>query len=101
MGTSRWPCRAVLLVSLILAPAALPAQNEAQPDSARLQQPIITAFVAERWRNSWALRITTAAGLNDLLLGLSCREPGITLITRDRDFRRLTRFVRGLGVLAP
>lgn len=37
MGTSRWRCRAVLLVSLILIPAALPAQNEAQPDSARLQ----------------------------------------------------------------
>ena len=37
MGISRWPRWAILLVSLILVPATLPAQNEAQPDSARLQ----------------------------------------------------------------
>lgn len=47
------------------------------------------------------LRVSTPSALNDLLLALSCREAGISLITRDRDFRRLTRHVRGLTVLAP
>lgn len=47
------------------------------------------------------LRVSTPSALNDLLLALSCREAGITLLTRDRDFRRLTRHVRGLTLLAP
>jgi len=36
---------------------------------------------------------------NDVLLATSCREEGIAVITRDRDFRRLVRFVPGLVVL--
>jgi predicted nucleic acid-binding protein len=47
------------------------------------------------------LRISTPSALNDLLLALSCREAGITLLTRDRDFRWLARHVRGLTMLAP
>lgn len=38
---------------------------------------------------------------NDLLLVLSCREHGITVITRDTDVRRLVRQVPGLRVVAP
>lgn len=45
--------------------------------------------------------ISTLAGLNDLLLAVSCREAGLTIITNDRDCRRLTRVVRGLAVVAP
>jgi predicted nucleic acid-binding protein len=39
--------------------------------------------------------------LKDLLLGFSCREYGMTLITRDSDFRRVASIVRGLRVAAP
>ena len=33
--------------------------------------------------------------LNDALLAVSCREHGITLITKDADFKRLAFLVRG------
>jgi predicted nucleic acid-binding protein len=45
--------------------------------------------------------ISTPAGLNDLLLAVSCREAGLTVVTNDRDFRRLTRVVRGLATVSP
>jgi predicted nucleic acid-binding protein len=45
--------------------------------------------------------LSTPASLNDLLLAVSCRETGLTVITNDRDFRRLTRVVRGLAEVAP
>ena len=38
---------------------------------------------------------------NDTALACSCREAGLTLITRDTDFRRLARHVSGLQVVAP
>jgi predicted nucleic acid-binding protein len=47
------------------------------------------------------VRAETSGGQNDLLLALSCREAGLTLITRDRDFKRLARQVRGLAVVEP
>ena len=58
------------------------------------------------WRRAGQLialghRAPSAAGLNDLLLAVSCREAGLTLVTRDRDFRRLARLIRGLRVVAP
>jgi predicted nucleic acid-binding protein len=58
------------------------------------------------WRRAGQLiaqghRARSAAGLNDLLLAISCREAGMTLVTRDRDFRRLARLIRGLSVVAP
>ena len=61
---------------------------------------------ATAWRRAGQLvaqgyRAPTAAALNDLLLAVSCREAGVTLITRDRDFRRLSRLVRGLALVAP
>lgn len=46
-------------------------------------------------------RILSPAALNDLLLAVSCREAGLAIVTHDRDFRRLTRVVRGLVVLSP
>lgn len=58
------------------------------------------------WRRAGQLlalghRAPSAARLNDLLLAVSCREAGLTLVTRDRDFRRLARLIRGLRVMAP
>jgi predicted nucleic acid-binding protein len=37
----------------------------------------------------------------DALLGASCRESGITLITRDRDFTRFKTVLRGWRFVAP
>ena len=39
--------------------------------------------------------------LNDALIAASCREHGITLITKDADFARLAPFVRGFRHAAP
>lgn len=47
------------------------------------------------------LRLATPSGENDLLLALSCREAGMTLVTRDRDFRRLARHIPGLALADP
>jgi len=39
--------------------------------------------------------------LNDALIAASCREQGITLITKDGDFKRLAPFVRGFRYASP
>ncbi|HWA59377.1 MAG TPA: PIN domain-containing protein [Gemmatimonadales bacterium] len=39
--------------------------------------------------------------IHDILLAFSCREHGITLITRDSDFRTVARLVPGLRVTSP
>lgn len=39
--------------------------------------------------------------LNDALIAASCREQGITLITKDGDFKRLAPFVKGFHYAAP
>jgi predicted nucleic acid-binding protein len=39
--------------------------------------------------------------LNDALIATSCRERGITLITRDADFKRLAPFVKGFRYAVP
>lgn len=39
--------------------------------------------------------------INDLLIGTSCRERGLTVVTRDTDFQRVRRLVPGLRVEAP
>ena len=70
----------------------------------------VIAPSAEAWARSgqvlWQLRRqhrgTLPASLaNDALLACSCREAGITLITRDNDFHRLGRHVSGLQLSVP
>ena len=39
--------------------------------------------------------------LSDALIAASCREQGITLITKDGDFKRLSPFVKGFHYAAP
>lgn len=39
--------------------------------------------------------------LNDALIAVSCREQGVTLITRDSDFKRLAPFVKGFRYALP
>jgi predicted nucleic acid-binding protein len=49
----------------------------------------------------WQLLDEKPSLLNDALIAASCREQGITLITKDADFKRLSPFVRGFRYAAP
>jgi predicted nucleic acid-binding protein len=49
----------------------------------------------------WQLFDEKPSLLNDALIAASCREQGITLITKDGDFKRLSPFVRGFHYAAP
>ena len=52
-------------------------------------------------REGWQLLDDNPSLLNDALIAVSCREQGITLITRDGDFKRLSPLVRGFHYAAP
>jgi predicted nucleic acid-binding protein len=52
-------------------------------------------------REGWQLINEKPSLLNDALIAVSCREQGITLITKDRAFRRLSPFVRGFHYATP
>ena len=49
----------------------------------------------------WQLLDKNPSLLNDALIAASCREQGITLITRDRDFERIAPFVQGVRYVEP
>jgi predicted nucleic acid-binding protein len=59
---------------------------------------VLAAFAA---REGWPLLDERPSLLNDALIAVSCRERGITLITKDGDFRRLSPFVKGFRYAAP
>jgi predicted nucleic acid-binding protein len=52
-------------------------------------------------REGWHLLEEKPSLLNDALVAVSCREQGITLITKDADFKRLSPLVRGFRYVAP
>lgn len=52
-------------------------------------------------REGWHLLDEKPSLLNDALLAVSCREQGMTLITKDGDFKRLSPFMRGFRYVAP
>ena len=52
-------------------------------------------------REGWQLLDEKPSLLNDALIAASCRERGITLITRTGDFKRLARLVKGFRYAAP
>lgn len=52
-------------------------------------------------REGWQLVDDNPSLLNDSLIAVSCREQGITLITKDGDFKRLAPFVKGFQYAAP
>jgi predicted nucleic acid-binding protein len=39
--------------------------------------------------------------VNDILIGLTCRENGFTLLTNDGDFKMIRPYLRGFAYLAP
>jgi predicted nucleic acid-binding protein len=74
----------------------------------RVFAPSATAFVrsgrvlaAIAAREGWRLLEENPSLLNDALIATSCREQGITLITKDGDFKRLAPFVKGFRYAAP
>ena len=73
----------------------------------RVFAPSAAAFVqsgrvlaAVAGREGWQLVDENPSLLNDALIAASCREQGITLITKDGDFTRLAPFVKGLSFAA-
>lgn len=44
---------------------------------------------------------TKRSPVNDVLLSVSCREHGVTLITNDQDFVTIGRYVKGLATKSP
>lgn len=59
----------------------------------------VIAAVARR--EGWQALDENPSLLNDALIATSCRERGITLITKDGDFNRLARFVKGFRHAMP
>jgi predicted nucleic acid-binding protein len=58
-------------------------------------------FAAVAASEGWQSFDDNPSLLNDALIATSCREHGITLITRDGDFTRLAPFVKGFRHTAP
>jgi predicted nucleic acid-binding protein len=52
-------------------------------------------------REGWAAMHDNPSLLNDALIAASCRERGITLITRDTDYRRFRPLLSGWTTVAP
>jgi len=52
-------------------------------------------------REGWHVFDENPSLLNDALIAVSCCEQGITLITEDGDFKRLSPFVRSFRYAAP
>ena len=74
----------------------------------RVFAPSATAFVesgrvlaAIAAQEGWKVFDENPSLLNDALIAASCREQGITLITKDGEFTRLSLFVRGFRYTAP
>ena len=109
----RWALPSTFLSAVVLL--ELEAGTRTPRQRALLEQQLVGPFerrgrlfapTAVAWRQAGqfvaqGLGAETSGGQNDLLLALSCREAGLTLITRDRDFRRLAKQVRGLTVVEP
>ena len=52
-------------------------------------------------REGWQALDENASLLNDALIAASCREQGVTLVTKDGDFKRLAPFIKGLRYTRP
>ncbi len=59
---------------------------------------VLAAVAAQE---GWQLLDEKPSLLNDALIAASCREHGITLITKDGDFKRLATFYKGFRYAAP
>ena len=70
------------------------------PSSAAFAQSgrVLAAVAA---REGWQLLDKKPLLLNDALIAASCREQGITLITKDGDFKRFASFVKGFRCAPP
>jgi len=112
LGFLNWALPATYLSAVVVHELAAGTTTARQ--RALLDQQVTGPFVrrgrlfapsAGAWHRAGELvgqghRVSSPAALNDLLLAVSCREAGFTVITRDAGVRRLTRLVRGLRVIS-
>ncbi len=113
LGFLRWALPSTFLSAVVVHELAAGASSTRQKDL--LDQQLAGPFArrgrlfapsAQAWQRAGGLlaegqRAPTASGLNDLLLAVSSRELGLTVISNDRGVRGLTRVVPGLRVVAP
>ena len=59
------------------------------------------AVAAVASREGWKALDENPSLLNDALIAASCLEQGMTLITKDGDFKRFEPFLKGLRYVAP
>ena len=52
-------------------------------------------------KEGWQVLHDNPSLVNDALIAASCRELGITLITKDQDFERIAPFLKGLRHIEP
>jgi len=112
LGFLRWALPATFLSAVVVHELAAGTSTGRQKD---LLDQIAGPFArrgrlfapsAQAWQRAGGLlaqghRAPTGAGLNDLLLAVSSRELGLTIVSNDRGVRGLTRLVPGLRVVAP
>ena len=74
----------------------------------RVFTPSTTAFIksgqalaALARREGWSLFDENPSLRNDALIAASCREHGMTLVTKDGDFKRLAPLIGGFRYVAP
>ena len=67
--------------------------------SAFLESGLVIARLAAR--EGWQPIGEKPSLVNDALIAVSCREAGVTLITKDSDFTRLSALIRGFRHVAP
>jgi predicted nucleic acid-binding protein len=58
-------------------------------------------FAALAERENLEIAGMKASLLNDVLLAASCRELGVTLVTRDKDHARIKKYLKGFRHMEP
>ena len=113
LGFLRWALPSTFFSAVVVHELAAGTSTTRQKDL--LDQQIAGPFArrgrvfapsAQAWQRAGGLlaqghRAPTAAGLNDLLLAVSSRELGLTIISHDRGVRTLAGLVPGLRVVSP
>jgi predicted nucleic acid-binding protein len=67
----------------------------------RVRAPSVLAWQRAGQVLARGYRVPTPGTLNDLLIAVSAREAGLTVVSSDRGFRTLMKVVPGLTVVAP
>lgn len=96
---ARTPAARHALQRLVFDPFERRRRVFAPSPTAFVESGRIVALVAAR--EGWQLLDENPSLLNDALIAASCRELGITLVTKDADVKRFEPFLKGWRPLAP